>query len=128
MMDKLMEDSPELGHYLAQDENIVHSPLFESAVTKIQTERIGELSEAKREVVTEFEVAKEAPVRRVDQLDDSDYYKELQECKRLKLLRVTVYQDLRYVGYIGFSGDALYSAKCVTTDRPNRLGTILFNI
>ncbi|GMF47081.1 unnamed protein product [Phytophthora fragariaefolia] len=122
-MDTLMEDSPELGHYLAQDANIVHSPLFEAAVTKIQTERIRELSEVKREVVREFEL----PVRRVAQLDDCDYYKKLQERKRLKLVRVTAYQDLRYVGGISASVEMLFSsAKCVMTDRLNRLGTILF--
>ncbi|GMF52550.1 unnamed protein product [Phytophthora fragariaefolia] len=102
-MDKLMEDFPELGHYLAQEENIVLSPLFESAATKIQTERIGEQSETKREVMRGFEETKKVPVRQVAQLDDSDYYKELQERKRLKLLP----RSALYGWYIGFSGDAL---------------------
>jgi hypothetical protein len=61
--DEILEEFPELGHHLAHDANIVHSPVFEAAATKVQMRRIGDLSAAERSAVAAFKVSGQAQAR-----------------------------------------------------------------
>jgi hypothetical protein len=125
--DVLLDDFPELSHYLAQDAEIVHVPRFESAVTKVLNNTTGDLSMDERELVQPYQKPQLPPPRQINWGETRTYAEEVQERKRQRLERVVEYQDLRYMLGTSASVERLFSiAKNVMTDRRRCMSPWMF--
>ncbi|OWZ23187.1 hypothetical protein PHMEG_0001960 [Phytophthora megakarya] len=124
---EILEDFPELRHYLAQDAGIVHNPAFESALGKVLDGRIGEMSPREQAKVRQFERPNQPPARQIEWGSDHDYYTHIEDRKRRRLEEKTSYEDLRYMLGTSASVKRGFSmAKGTMTDKRNRISPIMF--
>jgi hypothetical protein len=127
----VLEDYPELSHYLADDADIVHSIDFESGVYKLAIQAEPTLSVAKRQAVNHLrkggDVANEEDKEQAETAEDNLTYSEQIRLRKKRRCEPQEYIDVGIIQSTSCSIEHLFSdSKHILTDQRKNMSPILF--
>jgi hypothetical protein len=113
MFDQLSEKYPEISEFLAADAEIVHSPTFEIAVSKVISSSETSLTSNERHSLKQFLVNQEERAPSSTHEDDQNVYVNIiNSAKKQKLM--STYVDLKYIPATSVTAERFFSRAALT--------------